>query len=85
MATFYLVRHGQPDYSGLQERGMFGFGRDFAPLSPLGVQQAEETAKDPRLKQAERDCFVSLYQSTANGTDYFTADWYCSAGGTGPS
>lgn len=83
MATLYLVRHGQPDYSGLQERGMFGFGRDFAPLSPLGVQQAEETARDPRLKQA--DCFVSLYQSTANGTDYFTADWYCSAGGTGPS
>ena len=54
MATLYLVRHGQPDYSGLQERGMFGFGRDFAPLSPLGVQQAEETARDPRLKQAER-------------------------------
>ena len=54
MATLYLVRHGQPDYSGLQERGMFGFGRDFAPLSPLGVQQAEEAAKDPRLKQAER-------------------------------
>lgn len=38
MATLYLVRHGQPDYSGLQERGMFRFGRDFAPLSPLGVQ-----------------------------------------------
>ena len=45
MATLYLVRHGQSDYSGLQERGMFGFGRDFAPLSPLGVQQAEETAR----------------------------------------
>lgn len=53
MATFYLVRHGQPDYSGLQERGMFGFGRDFAPLSPLGIQQAEEAARDPRLRQAE--------------------------------
>lgn len=53
MATFYLVRHGQPDYSGLQERGLFGFGRDFAPLSPLGIQQAEEAARDPRLKQAE--------------------------------
>lgn len=54
MATLYLVRHGQPDYSGLQERGMFGFGRDLAPLSPLGIQQAEKSAKDPRLKQAER-------------------------------
>lgn len=53
MATFYLVRHGQPDYSDLQERGMFGFGRDFAPLSLLGIQQAEEAARDPRLKQAE--------------------------------
>ena len=53
MATFYLVRHGQPDYSGLQERGMFGFGRDFAPLSPLGIRQAEEAAQDPRLHRAE--------------------------------
>ena len=53
MATFYLVRHGQPDYSGLQERGLFGFGRDFAPLSPLGVQQAEKAAQDARLQQAE--------------------------------
>lgn len=32
---------------------MFGFGRDFAPLSPLGIQQAEEAARDPRLRQAE--------------------------------
>ena len=53
MAIFYLIRHGQPDYSGLQERGFFGFGRDFAPLSPLGVQQAEKAAQDARLQQAE--------------------------------
>lgn len=85
MATLYLVRHGQPDYSGLQERGMVGFGRDFAPRSPLGVQQAEETAQRSETQAGGADCFVSLYQSTANGTDYFTADWYCSAGGTGPS
>ena len=48
-----LIRHGEADYSGLSERGFFGFGRDFAPLSELGVKQAEKTAEDERLKSAE--------------------------------
>lgn len=52
MALFYLVRHGQPDYSGLEEHGFFGFGRAFAPLSAQGVAQVEATARDPRLKSA---------------------------------
>lgn len=53
MAIFYLVRHGEADYSGLMERHFFGFGRDFAPLSEKGILQAEETAKDERLKTAD--------------------------------
>lgn len=53
MATFYLVRHGKPDYGGLTERGLWGFGRDFAPLSAEGVRQAEEASRDARLKGAE--------------------------------
>lgn len=52
MATLYLVRHGEPDYSEMLEKGFFGFGRSFAPLSQKGINQAEITANDDRLKSA---------------------------------
>lgn len=53
MAIFYLIRHGQPDYTPIDKRGFPAFGRDLAPLSEEGKRQAAETAKDIRLKQAE--------------------------------
>ena len=31
----------------------FRYGRDFAPLGPAGVEQAERAAADPRLQTAE--------------------------------
>ena len=52
MALFYLVRHGEPDYSTVREAGFRGFGVDFAPLTEKGVAQAENAAQDPRLKTA---------------------------------
>ncbi len=53
MAIFYLVRHGQPDYSPCDERGHIGHGRDLAPLADEGIEQAERTAKDVRLMGAD--------------------------------
>jgi broad specificity phosphatase PhoE len=53
MAIFYLVRHGQPDYSPCDERGYIGHGRDLAPLSDEGIEPAERTAKDVRLMGAD--------------------------------
>lgn len=53
MALFYLVRHGEADYSQMMESGFFGFGRDFASLSKIGIDQVEKTAKDERLKTAQ--------------------------------
>lgn len=53
MALFYLVRHGEADYEYMFENGFWGFGRDFAPLSEKGKRQAEITAKDTRLNNAE--------------------------------
>ena len=53
MALFYLIRHGEANYDHLLENGFWGFGRDFAPLSEKGKHQAEMTAKDTRLKNAE--------------------------------
>ena len=53
MAIFYLIRHGEADYSEMLEKGFYGFGRSFAPLSEKGIEQAEKTAIDDRLKTAE--------------------------------
>lgn len=53
MALFYLVRHGEANYEYMFENGFWGFGRDFAPLSEKRKRQAEITAKDTRLSNAE--------------------------------
>lgn len=53
MALFYLIRHGEPDYEAVSKIGFYGFGRSFAPLSEKGIQQALETANDPRLVDAD--------------------------------
>lgn len=53
MALFYLVRHGEANYDNMLDNGFWGFGRDFAPLSEKGKQQAETAAKDIRLKNVE--------------------------------
>ena len=53
MALFYLVRHGEADYSKMLEKGFYGFGRSFAPLSEKGIYQAEMATIDDRLKSAE--------------------------------
>lgn len=40
MAIFYLIRHGQPDYTPIDKRGFPAFGRDLAPLFEEGKRQA---------------------------------------------
>ncbi len=52
MAIYYLIRHGEADYSEMMDKGFWGFGRSFAPLSQNGIAQAEATANDSRLKSA---------------------------------
>ena len=48
-----LIRHGQPDYTPCDERGFIGHGRSLAPLSPLGVSQAEAAGEHPALEGVE--------------------------------
>ena len=48
-----FVRHGEPDYSLLEEAGYTGFGLDLAPLSVAGRRMATEAAANPLLEQAE--------------------------------
>lgn len=54
MATLYLVRHGQPDYSGLQERGMFGFGRASANPQATPPGAAPYTGRDTSGQTVKR-------------------------------
>ena len=48
-----FIRHGEPDYSLLEEAGYTGFGLDLAPLSATGRRMATEAAANPLLEQAE--------------------------------
>lgn len=54
MATnFILIRHGEPRYDEVIDRGFGGLGYEFGKLTDNGVYQAEKRAKDPLLKDAE--------------------------------
>jgi broad specificity phosphatase PhoE len=50
---FILIRHGEPRYDEVIERGYVGMGYEFGKLTENGVFQAEMRAKDPLLKDAE--------------------------------
>lgn len=53
MTKLILIRHGEPDYSLVTERGFKGHGRDLGSLTPNGIEQAKAAAKDERLKGAK--------------------------------
>jgi len=50
---FYLVRHGEADYSERGTKIYQGHGQELAPLTQHGIQQIKETAKDTRLSNAD--------------------------------
>ena len=52
MANFYLVRHGQTDYSERNKKIYQGFGVNLSPLSSDGVKEIINTSKDKRLCEA---------------------------------
>ena len=45
-----FIRHGEPDVAPVDERGWIGQGRNFAPLTEKGIQQATEVSKHPLLE-----------------------------------
>ena len=53
MATFYLIRHGKPDYSYGDTHGFIGQGHDLAPLKDDRIDEVIKTSKDKRLKNAQ--------------------------------
>ena len=49
---FYLVRHGEPDYSEIDTKVYRDFGSQMCPLTQKGCNQIKNTAKDLRLQNA---------------------------------
>ena len=47
-----LVRHGEPRYDEVTERGYLGLGGDYGRLTERGEAQALERSSDPRFKGA---------------------------------
>ena len=50
---FYLVRHGEPDYTERDTKVYRNFGEHMCPLTSRGREQIKQTAQDPRLKGAD--------------------------------
>lgn len=50
---FYLVRHGEPDYSERNSKIYQGFGVNLSPLTAAGIAQIKAAARDPRLAGAD--------------------------------
>ena len=50
---FYLIRHGETDYSERNTKIYQGFGVNLSKLSKTGINQIKETSKDYRLKDAD--------------------------------
>ncbi|BFH63641.1 histidine phosphatase family protein [Paenibacillus azoreducens] len=53
MTTFYLIRHGEPEWTINERYKLRGHGRDLVPLTPLGIKQVYEASRDDRLKNAQ--------------------------------
>lgn len=51
--TIYLMRHGEPTYKDVRAMGLIGQGAELGQLTPLGMQQAAEAAKDPRIQDVD--------------------------------
>lgn len=50
--NLFFIRHGETDWSALEARGVRGWARSFAPLTPKGRVQIEVIANDYRLESA---------------------------------
>jgi len=49
----YMIRHGVPDYTYVDEHNFIGHGNDLAPLDKDYIGEVINTSKDKRLKNAE--------------------------------
>lgn len=53
MTIFFLIRHGETDWSINERYLLKGEYRDLPPLTPNGIMQAKNLSKDARLNSGE--------------------------------
>jgi broad specificity phosphatase PhoE len=53
VTIFYVVRHGETDWCIARERRLKGAAFDLIPLTPLGIQQIEQTVELLRPKDVQ--------------------------------
>lgn len=53
MQKIVFVRHSEPDYSFVEEKGFIGHGMDLAQLTENGLLIAERASQDSRLDNAD--------------------------------
>ena len=51
--NLFFIRHGETDWDALESRGVRGWARSFAPLTPKGRVQIDVIASDYRLEAAQ--------------------------------
>ncbi|WP_166243030.1 histidine phosphatase family protein [Paenibacillus turpanensis] len=59
MTTFYLIRHGEPDWDLKNARKLQGPMRDYVPLTQRGIAQAEEAGASHQQLFSVCDLIVS--------------------------
>ncbi len=69
MTQFILIRHGEPRYDEVVDKGIYGMAYNFGRLTDNGINQAKEVAKDVRLSRSQliiSSPFTRSLQTAAN-------------------
>ncbi len=53
MTEFIMVRHGEPDYSVVEDWAGIAVAKNFAPLTEQGVSQIQETIEVLKEENAQ--------------------------------
>lgn len=53
MTKFYLVRHGEPQWSLREQYQLEGSNIDYIPLTEKGIKEAKKVSQDRKLKKAQ--------------------------------
>lgn len=69
MTQFILIRHGEPRYDEVVDKGIYGMAYNFGKLTTNGINQAKQVASDPKLGGAQiiiSSPFTRSLQTAAN-------------------
>ena len=68
--TFYMVRHGQPDWQWAEERRFYGPASTYIPLTAEGVEQIEAAVRAVHAEEMiARMVRAELFKDDTNAND----------------